>query len=336
MEYRKLGNSGLKVSPLCLGTMMFGDRTDEKEAGRIIGSAFDAGVNFIDTADQYAKGESERMTGKLIASNRDHWVLATKVGTVMGPGPNQVGLGRKWIMQAIDASLKRLGGDYVDIYYLHRDFDDASLEETVVAMGDIIRSGKARHFGLSNFRGWRIAEVMRLCRAVNVPQPIVCQPYYNAMNRMPEVEILPACQHFGIGVVPYSPVARGVLTGKYQPGATPSAESRAGRGDKRIMQTEFREESMLLAKEIKAHAEKRGMTAAQFAVNWVLNNKTVNAVIAGARTMEQWNEYLNVFKHAFTAEDEALVNRLVQEGHPSTPGFNDPQYPLTGRNPRVA
>ncbi len=135
MEYRKLGNSGLKVSRLCLGAMMFGDRTDEQESGRIVGAAFDAGVNFIDTADQYAKGESERITGKLIASNRDHWVLATKVGNAMGPGPNQSGLGRKWIMQALDASLKRLGGDYVDIYYLHRDFDDASLEETVVAYG---------------------------------------------------------------------------------------------------------------------------------------------------------------------------------------------------------
>ncbi len=214
MEYRKLGNSGLKVSTLCLGTMMFGDRTDEKEAGRIVGAAFDAGVNFLDTADQYAKGESERLTGKLIASNRDHWVLATKVGNATGPGPNQVGLGRKWMMQAIDASLQRLGSDYVDIYYLHRDFDDATLEETVAAMGDIIRSGKARYFGLSNFRGWRIAEIVRLCEKNNVPLPLVCQPYYNLLNRMPEVEILPACGHYGLGVVPYSPIARGVVTGK--------------------------------------------------------------------------------------------------------------------------
>src|SRR5258708_13453586 len=243
MEYRKLGNSGLRVSPLCLGTMMFGDRTEEQEADRLMSSAFDAGVNFIDTADQYAKGESERITGKLIASNRDHWVLATKVGNVMGPGPNQMGLGRKWIMQAIDASLKRLGGDYVDIYYLHRDFDDANLEETVGAMGDIIRSGKARYFGLSNFRGWRIAEIIRLCRSLNIPQPVVCQPYYNAMNRQPEVEILPACRYYGIGVVPYSPLARGVLTGKYQPGAAPPTETRAGRNDNRTMETQFRPHS---------------------------------------------------------------------------------------------
>jgi aryl-alcohol dehydrogenase (NADP+) len=335
MEYRKLGNSGLKVSPLCLGAMMFGDRTDEKEAARIIGSAYDAGVNFIDTADQYAKGESERMTGKLIASNRDHWVLATKGGNAMGPGPNQVGLGRKWIMQAIDASLKRLGGDYIDIYYLHRDFDDATLEETVVAMGDIIRSGKARYFGLSNFRGWRIAEIVRLCEKLNVPRPVVCQPYYNAMNRQPEVEILPACRHYGIGVVPYSPLARGVLTGKYKPNEAPPEGTRAGRADKRMMETEFRKESLAIAQKIRAFAEKKGMSAGHFAVNWVLNNAIVTSVIGGPRTLEQWQDYLKALEFKFEPRGEALVDSLVSIGHPSTPGYNDPQYPLTGRVPLV-
>ena len=335
MEYRKLGNSGLKVSPLCLGAMMFGDRTDEKEAGRIIGSAYDAGVNFIDTADQYAKGESERITGKLIASNRDHWVLATKGGNAMGPGPNQVGIGRKWIMQAIDASLKRLGGDYIDIYYLHRDFDDATLEETVVAMGDIIRSGKARYFGLSNFRGWRIAEIIRLCEKLNVPRPVVCQPYYNAMNRQPEVEILPACRHYGIGVVPYSPLARGVLTGKYKPNEAPPEGTRAGRADKRMMETEFRKESLAIAQKIRAFAEKKGMSAGHFAINWVLNNAIVTSVIGGPRTLEQWQDYLKALEIKFEPRGEALVDSLVAVGHPSTPGYNDPQYPLSGRVPLV-
>ena len=335
MEYRNLGNSGLKVSPLCLGTMMFGDRTDATEAARIIGAAFDAGVNFIDTADVYSKGESERITGKLIAPNRDHWVLATKVGNAGGPDPNQVGLGRKWIMQAVDASLKRLGGDYVDIYYLHRDYDDASLEETVVAMGDIIRSGKARYFGLSNFRGWRIAEVIRLCRAMNVPQPIVCQPYYNAMNRQPEVEILPACRHYGIGVVPYSPLARGVLTGKYRPNEAPPEGTRAARADKRMMETEFRKESLAIAQKIRAFAEKKGGSAGHFAINWVLNNAIVTSVIGGPRTLEQWQDYLKALEFKFEAKGEALVDSLVSVGHPSTPGYNDPQYPLTGRVPLV-
>lgn len=335
MDYRQLGASGLKVSPLCIGTMLFGDRTDVNEAQRIVDSGFDTGINFIDTADAYVKGESERVTGKLIAEKRSRWILATKVGNSMSTDPNDMGLNRRWILKACEASLTRLSTDYIDIYYAHLDFADTPLYETIGAFGDLIRAGKIRYFGISNYRGWRIALVMQTCKELGVPPPVVCQPYYNAMNRMPEVEILPACEHFGIGVVPYSPVARGVLTGKYQPGAAPPSETRAGRGDKRMMQTEFREESMKLAQEIKAYAAQRGMTAVQFAVSWVLNNQTVNAVIAGPRTMEQWKEYLGVFEHEFTAEDEALVNRLVQPGHPSTPGYNDPQYPLTGRNPRV-
>ena len=331
MEYRKLGSSSLKVSPLCLGTMMFGDRTDAGEAGRIVASAREAGVNFVDTADVYAKGESERITGKLIAGDRDHWVLATKVGNPMGDGPNRRGTGRKWILQAIDESLERLGTDYVDIYYLHRDIEETPLEETLAALGDIIRAGKVRHFGVSNFRGWRIAEVMRVCASLGVPKPVVCQPYYNAMNRQPENDIIPACAYYGIGVVPYSPLARGVLTGKYVPGKEPPADSRAGRKDKRFMETEFREESLAIAQKIKGHAEKKGMATGHFAFNWVLANPAVCSVIGGPRTLAQWSDYVAAVGKKFDAEDEALVDSLVHPGHPSTPGYNDPAYPLRGR-----
>ncbi len=331
MDYRTLGSSGLKVSPLCLGTMMFGDRTDEAEAARILGSARDAGVNFVDTADQYAKGESERMLGRLVAADRDWWVVATKVGNPMGDGPNDRGLSASWIHRAIDGSLGRLGLDHVDIYYLHRDFPDAPLEETVRAMGDILRAGKARYFGISNFRGWRIAEVIRLCREQGVPQPVVCQPYYNALNRMPEVEILPACDHYGIGVVPYSPIARGVLTGKYQPGEAPPADTRAGRSDRRMMETEFREESLVLARLWQTYAEARGFTVGQFAFAWVLANRIVTSVIGGPRTLAQWTEYYRALEYPWGPEDDAIVDAAVRPGHPSTPGFNDPQYPFFGR-----
>jgi aryl-alcohol dehydrogenase-like predicted oxidoreductase len=336
MDYRHLGKSGLNVSPLCLGTMMFGDRTELSEAERIVGSARDAGVNFIDTADVYVKGESERIVGKLAAPARDWWVIATKVGNPMGEGANERGVSRKWIVQACNASLRRLGTDYIDIYYLHRDFEDAPLEETVTALGDLIREGKTRYFGLSNFRGWRIAEVVRLCRELNVPQPVVCQPYYNAMNRQPESEILPACRHYGIGVVPYSPLARGVLTGKYQPGQEPPAETRAGRKDRRMMETEFREESLNIAQKLRQRAGQKGMTAGQFAFCWVLNNAIIDSVIGGPRTLQQWTEYLGALEHKLDAEDEALVESLVSPGHPSTPGYNDPQYPLNGRPLRWA
>jgi aryl-alcohol dehydrogenase-like predicted oxidoreductase len=331
MEYRNLGNSGLKVSPICLGTMMFGERTDAAEAGRIVDSARAAGVNFIDTADAYAKGESERITGKLIASDREHWVLATKVGNFMGKGPNDGGLSRGWMMRAIDASLQRLNTDWIDIYYFHLDDASTPIEESLIAMGEIIAAGKARYFGVSNYRGWRIAQIAERCDKLGVPAPIVCQPYYNAMNRMPETEVLPACASYGLGVVPYSPLARGVLTGKYAPGQAPAADTRAGHKDKRMMETEFREESMVMAQQLKAHAEKRGMSAGQFALNWVLNNRLVTSVLAGPRTLAQWTEYLGALAHRFSAEDEALVDSMVKSGHPSTPGYNDPRYPVVGR-----
>ena len=331
MDYRSLGRSGLKVSPICLGTMMFGDRTDAAEAGRIVASARAAGVNFIDTADVYAKGESEKITGKLVAADRDRWVLATKVANPMGEDPNRRGTGRKWVMQAIDESLGRLATDYVDIYYIHRDPGEVPMEETVAAMGDLIGAGKIRYWGVSNLRGWRIAEAVRACDELGVARPVVCQPYYNAMNRQPENDILPACQHYGIGVVPYSPLARGVLTGKYARGAEPPADSRAGRKDKRMLETEFREESLAIAQKIKAHAERKGMTPGHFAFNWVLANPIVSSVIAGPRTMEQWSDYLAGLGRHFDSEDEALVDGLVRPGHPSTPGYNDPNYPLTGR-----
>jgi len=335
MEYRRLGRSGLKVSALCLGAMMFGDRTDEAEAGRIVASAREAGVNFVDTADAYAKGESERILGRLIAADRERWIVATKVGNTGAPPPNDADLSRRHVMRAIDASLGRLGMDHVDLYYLHLEDAGTPLEETVATMGDLVRAGKVRYWGVSNFRAWRIAEIALLADRMGAPRPAVCQPYYNAVNRMPEVEVLPACEHFGLGVVPYSPLARGVLTGKYRPGEAPPAETRAGRGDKRMMQTEFRAESIEIAQKIKAHAGRRGMSAADFAFNWVLNSGAVASVLAGPRTMEQWLAYLGALERGFTAEDEALIDALVPPGHPSTPGYTDPRYPVTGRRPRV-
>lgn len=332
MKYRKLGSSGVEVSLLCLGTMMFGDRTDAATAQRIVDSAFDAGINFIDTADVYSKGVAESITGAAIAAHRKRWILATKVGNVMTRAPHDGGLSRRWIMQGCDESLRRLATEYIDIYYLHRDFDDASLGEAVGTIGDLIRSGKVRYFGLSNFRGWRIAEVVNECEAQGVPAPVVCQPYYNLLNRGPEVEILPACDYYGLGVVPYSPIARGVLTGKYAPGVAPAEGTRAARGDRRIMETEFREESLAIAQKLNAHAQKTGRTLAQFALAWVWANELVSSVVAGPRTLEQWQDYLDAVGTQWTAEDEALVDSLVKPGHPSTPGYNDPQYPFHGRS----
>ncbi|MBV8166650.1 MAG: aldo/keto reductase [Alphaproteobacteria bacterium] len=330
MDYRKLGASGLKVSPLCLGTMMFGGPTDEATSARIIAKARDAGINFIDTADGYTGGESEQVTGRAIKAERHRWVLATKLGNP-GKGPNNGGLSRKWVMQAAEASLKRLGTYFIDVYYLHKEDLDTPLAETVHALADLVRHGKIRYFGVSNFRSWRVAEICNLCDKLGIDRPVVSQPYYNAMNRTPEVEHLPACAHYGLGVVPYSPLARGVLTGKYDPDKPPPSESRAGRNDRRMMQSEWRRESLVIAQTLKQHAEAKGITAGQFAFAWVLNNKLITGTIGGPRTEAQWDDYVGALAYKFTAEDEALVDELVPEGHPSTPGYNDPQYPLEGR-----
>ena len=335
MNYRQLGRSGLKVSPICLGTMMFGGPTDEATSARILAKARDAGVNFIDTADAYNKGGSEEVVGRAIATERDRWVLATKLANPMGDDPNRAGLSRRWVLQAADESLKRLGTDRIDIYYLHKEDHATPLEETVRALSDLIRAGKIRYFGVSNYRAWRVAEICNICDMIGIDRPIVSQPYYNAMNRMPEIEHLPACFYYGLGVVPYSPLARGVLTGKYSADAAPDKDTRAGRNDVRMMQTEWRPESLRLAQEIKRHAESKGFTAGQLAVSWVLNSSLVSSVITGPRTEAQWDDYIRALDYPFAADDEALIDSLVVTGHASTPGYNDPAYPIEGRKPRV-
>src|SRR5438105_12358170 len=214
MQYRQLGRTGLKVSPICLGTMMFGGPTDEPASKRIIDRAHGAGINFIDTADAYSKGGSEEVVGRAIAGNRHAWVLATKLANPMGNDPNRGGLSRRWVLAAADESLKRLGTDYIDIYYLHKEDHSTPLEETVRAMGELMRQGKVRYFGVSNYRAWRLAEICNICDNIGIDRPVASQPCYNAMNRMPEVEHFPACGYYGLGIVAYSPLARVVLTGK--------------------------------------------------------------------------------------------------------------------------
>jgi aryl-alcohol dehydrogenase-like predicted oxidoreductase len=331
MQYRRLGKSNLQVSRLCLGTMMFGEQTPFEEAANIVASAREHGINFIDTADVYNGGRSEEAVGRLIGPNRDDWVLATKIGNRVDQGINHSHYSRKWLVQGVEQSLTRLGTDYIDILYLHRDFHEENLEEVASALGDLMRAGKLRGFGVSNFRGWRIAQMAHACEKLGVPAPIVCQPYYNMLNRVPEVEILPACGHFGLGVVPYSPIARGVLTGKYALGQAPDADTRAGRGDKRIMDTEFHPESLRIARDLVAYCEGRGIHSGHFATAWVLANPLVTGVIAGPRTLPQMEDYYAALDVAVSAQEEAMVDKWVTPGHTSTPGYNDPSYPFFGR-----
>ncbi len=336
MEYRGLGKSGLKVSPLCLGTMMFGGATEEPVGQRIVDRARDQGINFIDTADGYNAGRSEEIVGRAIREHRSWWVLATKCANPTGVGPNARGLSRRHLLHAAEASLRRLNVETIDLLYLHKEDHATPLAETVHALADLIRAGKIRYFGVSNYRSWRVAEICRLCDEAGIDRPIASQPLYNALNREIEVEHLPACGYFGLGVVPYSPLARGVLTGKYTPDVPPPLGTRAGRQDRRMLESEWRPESLRIARVIADHAAARGVTPGQFAMAWVLNNRLITGAVAGPRTEEQWDDYMASLACRLGPEDEALIDRLVSPGHPSTPGYNDPAYPLEGRLPRAS
>jgi aryl-alcohol dehydrogenase-like predicted oxidoreductase len=315
--------------------MLFGGRTDEVEARRIVEAAAADGVNFIDTADTYTGGRSEEIVGRVIAADRDHWVLATKLANPNGADadkqePNRRGLSRKWIIQELRASLARLGTDYVDILYLHKEDPDTPLAETVRALADLQRAGAIRYFGVSNHKAWRVAAICGLCDELGIDRPVVCQPLYHALNRAAEVELLPACAAFGLGVVPYSPLARGVLTGKYVE-AAPPADSRAASGDKRMLETEFRREAVEAARALAEHARAEGHDPGAWALAFVLANKAVTGLIAGPRTLAQWQVYRDALAIDWTTSDEAAVDAVVPPGATAVPHFVDPAYPVEGR-----
>lgn len=333
MEYRTLGRAGVKVSPLCLGTMMFGGPTNEKDSIRIIHRAMDAGINFLDTANVYNAGESERVIGKAISENREKWVIATKVHGSMGDDVNENGSHRFHIMSAVEASLKRLGTDHIDVYYLHRWDLSTRIAESLRALDDCVRQGKVRYIACSNFEAWRVCEALWTSKQQGLEELVCVQPLYNIVNRDIEVELLPFCQKYGVGVVPYSPLARGVLSGKYLSGKKPPKGSRAARQDRRILQTELREESFEVAQKLMPLAEAHGKTLTQFALAWVLANPTITSVIIGPRTMEQLEDNLGCLDCAITEDDEKATDQLVPPGEHTGKGYNDPAYPVLGRRP---
>lgn len=335
IRHKSLGTSGLKVSEFCLGTMTFGGPTPLADAQRIVDHAADNGVNFIDTANTYEKGRSEEVVGQVIKARRSHWVLATKLAQPTGPGPNDRGLSRRHMIEATDASLKRLGVDHIDITYTHRVDPSVPWTEVARSFGDLIRAGKLRFWGISNVRGWHIPVIIQACREAGAPPPVVLQPYYNLLNRQPEVEVLPAARAMGLGVACYSPIARGVLAGKYRPGSNADPDTRAGRQDRRMMETEWRPESLAVAEKLKAHAERKGHSLVALAIAWVLNNQALTSVIAGPRTFEQWTSYFDALAYPYGADDESLIDSLVHPGHASTHGYTDPGYPIEGRFSRV-
>ncbi len=331
MHYCRLGNSGLEVSRLCLGTMMFGGPTDEAESIRIIHAAMDCGVNFFDTANVYNDGASEVVVGKALATRRDQVILATKGRQPLGVGPNQGNAGRRHLLRAVDDSLRRMNTDYIDLYYVHAPDYATPIEETLRALDDLVRSGKVHYLGCSNVRAWRLCQALWTSDRCNLHRFTCVQPLYNLVNRDIEVELLPLCREYGMGVVTYSPLARGILTGKYRAGEAVPKDSRAGRRDQRIQQTEWRDESLAIAQQLAQYCETRQISPSQFALAWCLANPVVTSVIVGPRTQDQFEDHRQCLDVQLFADDEGFIDRLVPPGEHSGKGFQDPMYPVTGR-----
>lgn len=296
MEYRTLGRTGLKVSTLCLGTLSFGRWVNFDTARAIFAAALGAGVNFIDTADRYGKvydtgdwrdtGEAEEMLGRLCGPHRNQIVLATKVQGRVGPGPNDQGLSRHHIMQGVEQSLRRLRTDHITLYQVHRFDPETPLEETLRALDDLVRQGKVRYIGCSNFSAWQLAKALWASEYLGVTRFEAVQPQYSLLVREIETELLPLCRDQGVGVVVYSPLARGVLSGKYRPGEPPPEGSRLAQGETFIRPL-VTERNLRIVEALQPLALERGLTAAQFALTWVLGQPGVTSAIIGATRPDQ-------------------------------------------------
>jgi aryl-alcohol dehydrogenase-like predicted oxidoreductase len=331
MDYVNLGKNGVKVSRLCLGTMMFGGATEETESIRIIHRAMDEGINFIDTANVYNDGESERVLGKALKGRRDQAVVVTKVINKMGEGPNDQGGNRVHILAEVENSLRRLDTDHIDLYILHRPDYTTPLEESIRALDDLVRQGKVRYIGMSNYYAWQISQTLSFSDKNSLASVACIQPLYNLVNRDPEVELFPFCHEFGIGVMIYSPLARGVLAGKYLAGKPLPEGSRAHRGDTRIQQAELKEESFEVAQKLKPMADAHGKTLTQFSLNWALKNRVVTSAIVGPRTMDHLEDNLGCLGWDLDQESLDEIDRLVPPGTHTGIGFTDPAYPVRGR-----
>jgi aryl-alcohol dehydrogenase-like predicted oxidoreductase len=342
MEYRKVGRTGLKVSSFGLGTMTFGRQVEENESIRIIHRALDLGVNHLDTADMYVNGVTEEIVGKAIQGLRHTIVLASKVGHILklgkkwgeqkisGPidlarpqaffpwpggeevGPNDIGLSRKHILQGVEASLKRLHTDYLDIYYAHMPDYDTPLEETVRAMDDLVRQGKVRYLGCSNFRAFQLSKALWISDKYNLARWDCIQPPYNLLTRDIEYELLPLCAEEGVGVCPYSPMAAGFLSGKYEKGKEPLAGARFGLaslGYKYNLKY-WNDLNFTAVEQLEKIAQDHGKTLPQFALAWVLSNKTISSIVCGATSLEQLENNLKATEITIGKEELEACNEV--------------------------
>jgi len=316
---RVLGRTGVRVSPLCLGAMMFGawGNPDHEDAIRIIHRALDAGINFIDTADVYSRGESEEIVGKALAGDRrDNVVLATKVHGTMGEDPNEQGNSRRWIVREVEASLRRLGTDWIDLYQIHRPDPSCAIEETLAALTDLVRAGKIRYFGSSTFPAHEIVEAQWISEKRGLGRFVCEQPPYSMLVRGIETDVLPVCEQYGIGVIPWSPLAGGWLSGRYRKDAEVPSSHRAKLVATRYdMSLPANQAKLEAADRLAALAEEAGLSLVQMALAFVLEHPAVTAAIIGPRTLEQLEGQLGA---AEIRLDLQLLDRIDEVVPPGT------------------
>lgn len=317
MEYKKLGRTGVKVSPLCMGTMQFGWSLNEADSHRVLSAAFEAGINFFDTADIYSKwvegntgGVAESIIGTWMRNNkipRDKIVLATKVRGDMGKAPNDEGLSRVHIMTAVEASLHRLQTDYLDLYQSHWTDEDTQIEETMRAFDDLIKQGKVRYLGASNYAAWELMQALWVSDKYNLARYDSLQPHYNLIQRDEfERELRTVCLTYNIAVIPYSPLAGGFLTGKYRKNA-PLPESKRAEGRKRAMT----EKNFALLFELEAVASRHKVSIAQIALAWILADPVITSPIIGATSIDQLNENLGALNVKLTEEERSRLDKMT-------------------------
>ncbi|MWG36270.1 aldo/keto reductase [Halomarina oriensis] len=320
MEYTRLGSTGLEVSRLCLGCMNFGSGApwmlnDEAASHEVLDHALDAGINFLDTANVYSRGESERIVGDALADrDRSELVVATKVFFGMGDGPNRSGLSRKHVLDQFRASLDRLGLDYVDLYQIHRYDDDVPLDETLTALDWLVEEGLVRYVGASTMPAWKFTRALYRADAENLERFVSMQPEYNAVDRHEEANVLPACADEGVGVIPWSPLAGGFLSGKYERDEAPE-EGRAA--DDEYTRERFTDENWAVLDEIRAVAEERAATPAQVSVAWLLQKDVVTAPIVGPKSVDHLDDNLGALDVSLSEADVSRIEAPITPRWPA-------------------
>jgi aryl-alcohol dehydrogenase-like predicted oxidoreductase len=324
MQNRILGRTGVSVSPLCLGTMMFGawGNKDEADSIRVIHRALDAGINFVDTADVYSAGESERIVGKALAGRRDDVVLATKFFMPMGASPNDRGGSRRWIIREVENSLRRLDTDYIDLYQVHRPSQDTDVEETLGALTDLVRQGKVRSIGSSSYAASQIVEAQWTARDRHLERFVTEQPPYSILVRGVEADVLPTARRHGMGILSYSPLAGGWLSGRWRKEAAPSPVSAARPSARFDMTSPANQHKLEVVEELAQLADQAGLTLIELAIAFVINHPAVTAAIIGPRTMEQLESQLPAAEITLTTDILDRIDKLVAPGVTINPDDN--------------